>query len=174
LGEEWLDIVDAQDNVIGRDTRARVHAKGLIHRSSHIVLFNTQGEVFVQLRSLAKDSGAGLWDTSAAGHVDSGESYLECAIRELNEELGITIDAVALQQLGRLYPKPATGLEFTTVYGAISDQPLVLQATEIDNGRWLMPDALTQWIALYGEQFTEAFKLIWPLVVDQYIVPKSV
>ena len=89
---EWLDIVDIDDRVIGRDTRPNIHANGAWHRSSHVVLYNSGGQLFVQLRSMSKDSGGGLWDTSAAGHVDSGESYDQCAIRELHEELGIRID----------------------------------------------------------------------------------
>jgi len=164
---EWLDIVDDEDRVIGRDTRARVHAEGHLHRSAHIVLFNARGEVFVQLRSMNKDSGAGLWDTSAAGHVDSGESYLACAVRELREELGIDVSAEALTEVGKLPPDARTGFEFTHVYTVCSEQTLVLQADEIDDGRWLMPEELGKWMTRSGDQFTEGFKLIWSLVTEQ-------
>ncbi|MFK7993451.1 MAG: NUDIX domain-containing protein [Granulosicoccus sp.] len=161
---EWLDIVDTEDRVVGRETRARVHAEGHLHRSSHIVLFNARGEVFVQLRSISKDSGPGLWDTSAAGHVDSGETYLDCAIRELQEELGVTVRADALTEITKLPPDERTGFEFTTVYSVCSEQALVLQSEEIDDGRWLMPEALDEWLKSGGEQFTDGFKLIWQLV----------
>lgn len=170
---EWLDIVDDKDIVIGRDTRARVHAQGHLHRSSHIMLFNSLGEVFVQLRSMRKDSGAGLWDISAAGHVDSGESYIECAVRELHEELGIVVLAEELKEIGTLAPDSRTGMEFTKVYCLSSDQQLVLQDEEIDEGRWLTPDALVAWLDSEGEQFTDAFKMIWPLVSNQGLIPES-
>ena len=81
---EWLDIVDENDTVVGKAPRDQIHRENHRHRSAHIVLFNSQGQVFVQLRSMNKDNSAGLWDTSAAGHVDSGESYEQCAVRELN------------------------------------------------------------------------------------------
>ncbi|MFK8081350.1 MAG: NUDIX domain-containing protein [Granulosicoccus sp.] len=164
---EWLDIVDDRDRVIGRDTRTLVHAGGHFHRSSHIVLFNKRGEVFVQLRSMSKDSGAGLWDTSAAGHVDSGESYLACAVRELHEELGIKVHDQELILIGKLPPDARTGLEFTQVYRVCSEQALVLQADEIDDGRWLMPDELAEWMARRGDQFTEGFKLIWSMLTER-------
>ncbi len=161
---EWLDIVDEHDRVIGRDTRARIHAAGHLHRSSHIVLFNTRGEVFVQLRSKNKDSGAGLWDTSAAGHVDSGETYAECAVRELYEELGIQIDPIALNPVGVLKPSERNGYEFTAIFSVCSEQPLVLQEEEIDDGRWLKPDLLERWLSDSGDHFTDAFKSIWAIV----------
>lgn len=169
---EWLDIVDECDTVIGRDTRARVHTLGHLHRSSHIVLHNSRGEVFIQLRSMSKDSGPGLWDISAAGHVDSGETYIDCAVRELHEELGITVDAGQLHDLGKLMPDERTGLEFTQLYSLHSDQPLTLQREEIDEGRWLLPADLVAWMSRDGEQFTDAFKLIWPIVTKQGVIPE--
>lgn len=165
--QEWLDIVDANDRVVGRDTRARVHEAGHFHRSAHIVLFNSQGQVFIQLRSMSKDSGAGLWDTSAAGHVESGESYLECAVRELSEELGINVGRAALKRVATLSPQARNGMEFTRIFTVICDQPLSLQAEEIDDGRWLTPADLNAWIAADEGEFTEVFRIIWPLVTGQ-------
>lgn len=118
----------------------------------------------MQLRSMNKDSNAGLWDTSAAGHVDSGETYIECAVRELREELGIEIDAVALEPVGKLEPQARNGFEFTQIYSVCSEQPLVLQTSEIDDGYWLLPDALDRWIQAEKAQFTEVFRIIWPMV----------
>ncbi|NND91133.1 MAG: NUDIX domain-containing protein [Granulosicoccus sp.] len=161
---EWLDIVDENDEVVGRAPRWKIHKENLLHRSTHIALFNSQGQVFVQLRSLRKDNDAGLWDTSAAGHVDSGESYLACAVRELFEELGVRVGEDELVRAGCLQPEARNGFEFTKVYTVVSDQALVLQADEIDDGRWLGAAELDHWIARQQHVFTEAFQTIWPLV----------
>lgn len=161
---EWLDIVDGEDQVTGRDTRARVHEAGHFHRSAHVVLFNTDGQVFIQLRSLSKDTGAGLWDASAAGHVESGESYVDCAVRELHEELGIEIKASALEWVAKLQPQERNGMEFTHVFTVICDQSLTLQEEEIDDGCWLSPEELSMWMASDEDEFTEVFKIIWPMV----------
>lgn len=162
--EEWLDIVDNEDRVVGRDTRYRVHQRNELHRAAHIVLFNPAGEVFVQQRSLSKDSGAGLWDTSVAGHLDSGETYLHCAVRELLEEVGVRIAPEQLRWLGKLPPEARNGFEFTGMYLACTEQELVLDPDEIDDGKWLMPDQLDRWISESPSQFTEVFRMIWPLV----------
>ncbi|MFK7892128.1 MAG: NUDIX domain-containing protein [Granulosicoccus sp.] len=162
--QEWLDIVDLDDVVVGRETRDKVHQLKLLHRSSHIVLFNSSGQVFVQLRSLKKDEGPGLWDSSAAGHVDSGETYLQCAVRELQEELGIRVEPEELQHVSKLAADERNGFEFTQIFTVFSDQPLVLQEEEIDDGRWLPPDELDLWLESAEGEFTGIFRLIWSVV----------
>lgn len=163
-GGEWLDVVDENDNVTGRATRRDVHENDLMHRSSHIIVFNSQNEVFVQLRSLKKDNSPGLWDTSAAGHVDSGETYIDCAVRELAEELGISLSADDLSFVARLDPESRNGFEFTQIYTARSDQTMTLQTEEIDDGRWVSPDQLDEWISKDSAAFTDTFLTIWSKV----------
>ncbi|MGQ7845695.1 NUDIX hydrolase [Granulosicoccus sp. 3-233] len=161
---EWLDIVDDTDTVIGRAPRDRIHREGHLHRSAHIALFNSRGQLFVQLRSRFKDVAAGLWDTSAAGHVDSGESYEACAVRELHEELGVRIAVENLHSIGRLRPEERNGFEFTEVYAVRSDQALVLQAEEIEDGRWLGLQELEQWMQQKPADFTQVFRMICPMI----------
>ena len=88
-GDELFDVVDENNVVIGQERRAVVHAADLRHRAMHLFAFNKRGDLFLQRRSLLKDSCPGLWDSSAAGHLDVGESYADCATRELEEELGV-------------------------------------------------------------------------------------
>src|SRR5215472_14287436 len=88
MPEEIFDVVDEHDHVIGSKPRNEVHRLGLMHRAVHVLVFNPQGEIFLQKRSMKKDRQPGVWDSSASGHVDSGDDYDSCAIRELNEELG--------------------------------------------------------------------------------------
>ena len=161
---EWLDIVDKNDIVIGRAPRDQIHAENHFHRSSHVMVFNSQGEAFVQLRSLQKDNSPGLWDTSAAGHVDSGENYLSCAVRELAEELGIHTTAESVTFVAELPPEVRNGFEFTRIYTVVSDQALVLQEEEVDDGRWIAPNELDKWICKDGAAFTDTFRTIWQLV----------
>ena len=75
--DETIDVVDSDDVIISKATRAQVHSNDLMHRSSHILVFNTSGSLFLQKRAMSKDESPGLWDSSAAGHVESGENYLK-------------------------------------------------------------------------------------------------
>ena len=86
-GDELFDVVDENDEVVAQASRAEVHREEKLHRAVHVFLFNRSGELFLQQRSLLKDSHPGKWDSSASGHLDSGEDYAAAAERELAEEL---------------------------------------------------------------------------------------
>ncbi|MCS7338324.1 MAG: NUDIX domain-containing protein, partial [Verrucomicrobiae bacterium] len=93
MASEFFDVVNAADEVIGRQPRAEVHRLGLLHRAVHVLVFNSRGQVYLQKRAHTKDRQPGLWDSSASGHVDAGEDYDTAALRELREELGIAAGA---------------------------------------------------------------------------------
>src|SRR5215472_4698973 len=91
MPEDIFDVVNDRDEVIDRKPRSEVHRLGLMHRATHILVFNSRGQVFLQKRSMKKDRQPGLWDSSASGHLNSGEAYDACALRELQEELGLRL-----------------------------------------------------------------------------------
>ena len=118
--EEFLEVVDEDNQVIRIASRYEIHKKGLRHRSVHIFIFNTRGDLYLQKRSPSKDQYPEHWDTSAAGHTDPGESPLEAAQRELWEELGITVPLMEVLE----YPACLeTGWEFVTLFTARTDAP---------------------------------------------------
>jgi isopentenyldiphosphate isomerase len=160
MENEWLSEVDERDVVIGPRARGDIHRLKLRHRSVHILVFNAQGEVFMQRRSPGKDINPGLWDTSAAGHVDHGEEYDQSARRELLEELGIDA-AGSLERLFKLPASADTGWEFVQVYRLTHAGPLRLNAEEITGGHWYAPAAVDAWIGQGGQELTISFQVIW-------------
>jgi isopentenyldiphosphate isomerase len=99
--EEWLDVVDDNDVVIGLGSRYDIHKIGLPHREVHVWLFDESKNLYFQ-KSPAHKSSAGLYDASIGGHVDKGEDYLTAAIRETKEESGLTLDPVDLVLVNKL------------------------------------------------------------------------
>jgi isopentenyl-diphosphate delta-isomerase type 1 len=160
MQEELLSVVDEHDRVVGYRERGEVHRLGLRHRAVHVMVFNRRGEVFLQKRSLRKPENPGLWDSSAAGHVDHGEDYDACMLREVAEELGVALDQ-APEALFRIDSSPMTGMEFIWVYRAVHDGPFTLDRDEIDDGRWIEPQALDAWIRDGAEGLTPPLVYIW-------------
>lgn len=159
MNQELLSIVDDKDCVIGTALRHVIHRDRLLHRAVHILVFNDSDYLFLQKRSLSKDINPGFWDSSAAGHVDAEESYDACAIRELDEELGIQADK--LKPLFKLPASPVTGMEFIQVYRCLHNGPFMLAEEEVDEGRWFETREISSRTRDDDPTLTETFKTIW-------------
>jgi len=166
MNHELIAVVDENDQFIENKPRNQVHQLGLRHRAVHILVFNDQQQLFLQKRSLSKDINAGLWDTSAAGHVDAGESYDACAHRETIEELGVCVDDT-LSFLFKLPAKPETGMEFVQVYRCLHNGPFTLEAGEIDGGEWFASKDVSQRVDDNDLTLTDTFKTLW-LKFEEY------
>ena len=101
---ELLDLVDENGVPTGEvKERELVHRDGDRHRTSHVWLFrrwNGQWQVLLQKRSGQKDSHPGCFDISSAGHIPAGVDWVPSALRELEEELGLRMQAEQLHLAG--------------------------------------------------------------------------
>ena len=157
--DEWFDVVDAQDRVIGRGRREDVHRRRLFHRSVHILVLNRSGKIFLQKRAMDKDTHPGRWDSSCAGHLDVGESYNDAAEREFEEELGVPPGP--LEQLFKIPACAETGFEFSWIYRCYHEGPFVLNKSELQTGRWITREDLEREIDDNPGHFTPAFITLW-------------
>jgi isopentenyl-diphosphate Delta-isomerase len=95
--EERFDIVDENNQPTGETKqRSLVHRDGDWHRTAQIWVVSGDDKVLCDLRSEAVDSWPGYWDAIFGGHVPAGSGYLDTAVRELQEEVGITASAAEL------------------------------------------------------------------------------
>lgn len=91
--EEMLDVLDENGIKTGEVlTRKEVHKLGLWHKIIVIAIIDENNQILMQQRSFTKDTNPGQWDISAAGHVSAGQTPLEAAVREINEEVGIRVE----------------------------------------------------------------------------------
>lgn len=146
--------VDDNDNVLGEITRQKAHQEGLLHRVAVIYLLNDKGEILVNER--AKD---GHLDHSSAGHVDVGESYLEAAKRELEEELGVS--GIVLQDLGASQAqdkgKTFNSKHMFRVY-VCKTAPVKLKEDEVKSVFWAEPKQVLEDMRINPKKYTEGFK----------------
>lgn len=157
---ERFDVVDENDQVIGTASRHEAHTRKLRHRAVHIFVFNKMGELFLQKRSRWKDAHPLKWDSSASGHVNSGDGYDETAAREVGEELGVS---AAVNLVGTIPSCHNTGQEFVQLYKALHDGPFVLPRSEIECGSFFPLPVIERWIEKrpgdFATGFLECFRL---------------
>ncbi len=165
MAEEVLEIVNEHNQVIGQAARSEIHQRQLRHRSVHVFLFNSRGELFLQKRARTKDEFPGCYDSSAAGHVSPGESYLAAAQRELKEELGIK---AALQTIAEISASQETGWEFVTFYSAVSDMHVNPSPIEIDGGDFYPLQEINTCMVREKNKFTPSFKKLFHIYQDKH------
>lgn len=155
---EIFDVVDEHDRVTGQRPRGVVHKEKLLHRAIHIFVFNRRGELFLQRRSRWKDAHPRRWDSSAAGHVNAGDTYDATAPRELEEELGVS---APLECVARIPACRATGWEFVHLYRAFHEGPFRLPPAEIECGAFFPTDEIDRWIEARPKDFASGFLECW-------------
>lgn len=153
--DEYFDIFDEHMNRLGTATRREAHARGLWHRTFHcwILRKGSRGwEILLQLRHRDKDTFPGLLDVSCAGHLLAGEQ-VENGLRELEEELGITVSYPELLFAGvsadeYSFPNGLIDREFSHIHLYACALPLEeykLQAEEVSG---LLAVPVGEWEAL--------------------------
>lgn len=154
---EYLDIVDENGlptgEIIDRET---AHAKGILHRTSHVWIVrmrNEKLEILLQKRCDTKESFPGCYDISSAGHIPAGVDFKESAVRELEEELGVVVKEEDLITCGdrvvlwdaEFFGKPFHDKQFSRVFALWCDKDeseFVLQEEEVSEVKWMVLEDL--------------------------------
>jgi isopentenyldiphosphate isomerase len=127
---EQLDVLDATGRRIGVAGRDAVHRDGAWHQVVHCLVVRSAApaRVVLQVRSFESSTYPGRLDLSATGHVQAGEAPVDGMLREIEEELGISVNADALVPLGRRLLAddrgPVRNREIMHVFLLADDRPL--------------------------------------------------
>lgn len=129
---EIVAIVDRENYIVGSATRYKMRSEGLIHRATYVLVFDSQGRLFVHKRTTSKDIYPGFYDIAAGGVVLAEESYEESAQRELGEELGI-FTAILRFHFDNFF-EDAGNRVWGRIFSCIYEGPMVLQKEEVESG----------------------------------------
>jgi len=153
---ELLPIVDENGTYYGMITRGEAHnGSRVLHPVVHLHVFNSQGELYLQLRPKWKDIQPNRWDTACGGHVSYGESIDEALRREVVEEIGI-FDFVPTQ-LGKYVYDSETESELVYVFMTTYDDPIFPSVKELADGRFWSREEIA--INMGRDVFTPNFEL---------------
>ncbi|OGG34855.1 hypothetical protein A2363_00235 [Candidatus Gottesmanbacteria bacterium RIFOXYB1_FULL_47_11] len=152
--DEMFIVVDGNDNILGYKTRFECHRdNSLIHRTVGALIFNRQGQLLLQKRSMTKDMEAGMWGISAAGHVARGQTDEEAVHRELQEELGIDTPLVFFK---KFIIENSGESERVALYKGKSDGPFTPDPQEVADIRFFDPREITLFVASKKLVLTDA------------------
>lgn len=158
---EWFPIVDEDGNTIGEAPRHVCHdgKSMLLHPVVHLLLYNSNGELYLQKRSMLKDIQPGKWDTSVGGHVMPGEAVEDAILREASEELGIK-DFMPVFE-GKYIWQSDRERELVYTFSVISDFKPVINPDEIDDGRYWPIDEIRKSIGknIFTPNFEHEFRI---------------
>lgn len=138
--DEYLDLVDSQDRVIGKKLRSEIYAENLSNfRVINAFIINSKGQLWIPRRTVDKRIFPLCLDMSVGGHVESGESYIETFKRETMEELNIDVDKITHRLLGKVTPLSDNVSAYMEVYEIFSDEVPNYNPNDFIEYFWLTP-----------------------------------
>lgn len=138
--QELFYHVDDKDKILGSVSRAKAHKSNDINHRSTFILVVDSGKMLFQKRSANKDMFPSHWTISVSGHVTYGETYLEAARKELEEEIGLKLP---LKKLKKIYIPEER--EFSAIFQAKHNgNQIRFDKDEIDEVRWVELDKIKQ------------------------------
>ncbi|MFG2752102.1 NUDIX hydrolase [Streptomyces xanthophaeus] len=144
--DEVLDVVDREDRVTGQARRGEVYARGLLHRCVFVQARDTQGRIFVHRRTASKLVFPAHYDMFVGGVLGAGEDYASAALREAEEELGVSGLPQPVPLFKFLYEGPG-GAWWSYVHEVRCELPVEPQASEVDWHAYLTEAELERRVA---------------------------
>jgi len=166
--EEFVLLVDENDQPTGTMEKMDAHRTGELHRAFSVFLFDDEGRTLLQRRAPGKYHSPGLWTNACCSHPRPGEDLVEAARRRVREELGVRVSPEPKFHF-RYHARFENGLIeneldhvlFATLTGTCTPDP-----SEVDALRWVGASELTNELEAHPERFTIWLRECWPLVAQ--------
>lgn len=163
MPEEYVILVNENDEQIGLMPKMEAHEKAVLHRAFSVFIFNDDHELMLQQRALHKYHSPGLWTNTCCSHQRDGESNMEAGTRRLQEEMGFTTPLSETTSF--IYKAPfdngLTEHEYDHILiGTYNEEP-TLNEEEVANWKWMPLEEVKKDIQEQPELYTEWFKIIF-------------
>lgn len=163
MKEEFVVLVDCNDEPIGLMEKLEAHQKALLHRAFSVFVLNDKNEIMLQQRAADKYHSPLLWTNTCCSHQRDGESNLEAGKRRLFEEMGFETPLKELFSF--IYKAPfdngLTEHEFDHVMiGYYNNDPLI-NSDEVESWKWMAIEDIKQDMLNAPDTYTEWFKIIF-------------
>lgn len=163
--EEYVILVNEQDEMIGLEEKMRAHELGLLHRAFSICVYRrteTGTEILLQQRAHEKYHCGGLWTNTCCSHPRENETVMEAANRRLYEEMSFN---VPLTEIGTFLYKAAFDnglteheLDHVLIGEYANFHPIFFNKEEVASYQWIEINELLNELKTTPEKFTPWFK----------------
>ena len=168
---EKLILVDSDDNEIGYSSKSECHkGLGTLHRAFSIFLFNSNGELLIQKRSIKKELWGQYWSNSCCSHPRKGEDLYEAATRRIQQELSIecSLNFLYKFQYHENYTDSGSEHELCSVFYGLYDGTISCNENEIEDWRMISSTQLNEEIGQSNILYTPWLKLEWAEITTKY------
>ncbi len=175
MNEEYVILVNEQDEKIGLMPKIEAHEKALLHRAFSVFIFNEHKQLMLQQRALDKYHSPGLWTNTCCSHQRDRESNIEAGKRRLQEEMGFVVDL--RESISFIYKAAfdngLTEHEFDHVLlGEFNDEPKI-NSEEVAAWKWMSLEDVKEDMSLHPELYTAWFKIIFKKFYEQINTTKN-
>ncbi len=161
MTDELIEIYNENNAPLGiKKMKSEAHKNGLWHRSSHVWIYNSVGEILLQLRTENKEFYPNMWDISAAGHISAGENPIIAALREIKEEIGLFVKPEDLEffkiKKNKVVCKNKKNNEFDYIYFLRFDgdiKTLSLQNEEVAKIQFFSVDKIKEELKTHSDKY---------------------
>ncbi|MGM5470707.1 isopentenyl-diphosphate Delta-isomerase [Flavobacteriaceae bacterium LMO-SS05] len=163
MNQEYVILVNENDEQIGLMPKLEAHEKALLHRAFSVFIFNDKNELMLQQRALKKYHSPGLWTNTCCSHQQEGETNIEAGKRRLEEEMGFVTELK--DTISFMYKAPfdngLTEHEYDHILvGHYKGEPKI-NPDEVAHWKWMPLEEIKQDIIAHPEIYTEWFKIIF-------------
>jgi isopentenyl-diphosphate Delta-isomerase len=167
MPDEYVVLVNEQDQVLGQLEKIEAHELGLLHRAFSVVLFNDRGELLLQQRAAHKYHSPLLWTNTCCSHQRPNETTLMAAERRLKEEMGMSapMQTAFKFQYKATLDQGLTEHELDHVLFGYTNQDPNINPEEVAAFRWISMAQLLQELQSKRDSFTIWFQIL----LDQHL-----
>lgn len=163
MKEEFVVLVNENDEQIGLMPKLEAHQKALLHRAFSVFVLNDNNEIMLQQRAGDKYHSPLLWTNTCCSHQRENETNLEAGKRRLKEEMGFETELNELFSF--IYKAPfdngLTEHEFDHVMIGYSNNEPLINKEEVESWKWMSIDAIKNDMEVTPNIYTEWFKIIF-------------
>ncbi|MGV0965450.1 isopentenyl-diphosphate Delta-isomerase [Empedobacter falsenii] len=161
--EEFVVLVDQDDQKLGLMEKQQAHVAGLLHRAFSVFVFNSKGELMIQQRAANKYHSPTLWTNTCCSHPRDNETYEQAAHRRLEEEMGF--DCELEYKFNFIYKAHLENdlieHELDHVFIGTFDNEPKLNPDEVMAYRWVELEDLKKDMEKNPQNYTAWFKIIF-------------